>query len=215
MSEKWRGFQVIEEKKRKVRSDKKRDVKPTVNQQLHECIYRLSYITNNPVKDVGVHICLAGIESKKVIELLSNSFRRNYRMGQTVYFGELEHAGIQIQKEGIRKRLTLRFVQASYDQIADLAYALDVTPSSATAILLDAAVRNTEVVNEYLREYVEENLDKNRVRELKEVLQFINKNNPYDEEITLTMLVSYLFEDFMDSTRNISKVIGEWIDKYK
>ncbi|WP_307479648.1 hypothetical protein [Cytobacillus purgationiresistens] len=206
---------MIEEKKRKVRSDKKRDVKPTVNQQLHECIYRLSYITNNPVKDVGVHICLAGIESKKVIELLSNSFRRNYRMGQTVYFGELEHAGIQIQKEGIRKRLTLRFVQASYDQIADLAYALDVTPSSATAILLDAAVRNTEVVNEYLREYVEENLDKNRVRELKEVLQFINKNNPYDEEITLTMLVSYLFEDFMDSTRNISKVIGEWIDKYK
>lgn len=53
------------------------------------------------------------------------------------------------------------------------------------------------------------------MRELKEVLDFINKNIPYDEEISLSILVGYLFEDLMDSTRNITKVIGDWIDKYR
>ncbi|MDQ0186711.1 MULTISPECIES: hypothetical protein [Cytobacillus] len=53
------------------------------------------------------------------------------------------------------------------------------------------------------------------MRELKEVLDYINKNNPYDEEITLSSLVRYLFEDLMDGTRNITKVIGNWLDKYK
>ncbi|MCM3176307.1 hypothetical protein [Cytobacillus horneckiae] len=56
---------MIEEKKRKTRSDKKKDIKPTINIKLHECINRLSYITNTPVKDVGVHICMAELESKK------------------------------------------------------------------------------------------------------------------------------------------------------
>ncbi|NRG45508.1 hypothetical protein HRF87_12115 [Bacillus sp. CRN 9] len=207
---------MIEEKKRKTRSDKKKDIKPTINIKLHECINRLSYITNKPVKGVGVHICMAGLESKKVIELLSNNFRRNYKMKSTVYFGDLNKPGLKIKKgESVKRRITLRFVQPSFDQIAELAFALDVTPSSATAILLDAAVRNTDVVNNYLKEYVEETLDNNRMRELKEVLDFINRNNPYDEEFTLSRLVNYLFEDMMDSTRNISKVIGNWIDKYK
>ncbi|ASV70253.1 hypothetical protein CKF48_23540 (plasmid) [Cytobacillus kochii] len=66
-----------------------------------------------------------------------------------------------------------------------------------------------------MKEYVEETLDNNRMRELKEVLDYINKNNPYDEEITLSSLVRYLFEDLMDGTRNITKVIGNWLDKYK
>lgn len=203
-------------RKRKVRSDKKKELKPTINYRLHDCVYRLSYITNTPVKDVGVEICKSGLSSRKVIELLSKKFRRNYKFKQTVYIGDLERESNRVKTlEGLKKRITLRFDQNDSEQICELAYALDVTPTTAAAILLDAAVKNTDIVNVYLKQYVEETLDEARMRELKEVLKFINKNNPYDEEISLTMLISYLFDEFMDSTMNFKKVITNWLDKYK
>lgn len=207
---------MTQEKKRKVRKDKKRDVKPTINYKLHDCIHRLHYITNKPIKEVGEEICIAGLRSKKVIEYLSEKFRRSYKMNQTVYIGDIQRSSNRSRKkEEATRRISLRFIQPIKDEIDDLAYALDVTPSSATAMLLEAAVRNSDIVNEYLKSYVEETLDEGRMRELKEVLKFINKNNPYDEEVTLTMIISYLFDEFMDNTRNITKVIGNWLDKYK
>ncbi|WP_245579618.1 hypothetical protein [Alteribacter aurantiacus] len=87
-----------EEKTRKVRSDKKRDVKPTIPFQLRECIYRLSYITNRPVKDVAEAICLYGLASKKVMEHLSKNFRRDFMGESTLYVGDLENLSLQGQK---------------------------------------------------------------------------------------------------------------------
>lgn len=207
---------MLKEKKRKVRSDKKHDIKPTINKKLHDCIHRLNYITYIPIKDIGVEICEKGLGSRNVIELLSKRFRRNYQMEQTLFIGDPNIPKRRRNKEeGGSERITLRFSQTTADQIAELAFALDVTPSSATAILLDAAVRNTNIVNEILKKYVEETLDENRLKELNKVLEFINKNNPYDEEITLSALLSYLFEELMDNTRNIKKVIGDWLERYK
>ncbi|MCJ7992628.1 hypothetical protein MUB15_31250, partial [Priestia sp. OVS21] len=68
----------VEEKQRKVRCDKKRDVKPTIPIHLKECIYRLSYITNTPVKDVTESICISGLKSPKVMDYLSHYFRRGF-----------------------------------------------------------------------------------------------------------------------------------------
>ncbi|HGE5798668.1 hypothetical protein [Bacillus thuringiensis] len=65
------------EQERKVRKDKKVDIKPTISVDLKECIYRLSYITNKPVKDVALHICDYALHSKEIMEILSESFRRN------------------------------------------------------------------------------------------------------------------------------------------
>ncbi|MDA6082696.1 hypothetical protein OSJ97_24410, partial [Escherichia coli] len=68
-----RGTGVVA-KDRKTRSDKKRDVKPTISIDLKNCIYRLSYITNTPVKDVIETICEKGLQSRKVMEYLSEYF---------------------------------------------------------------------------------------------------------------------------------------------
>ncbi|MCM3068585.1 hypothetical protein M3568_19950 [Priestia flexa] len=79
----------VEEKKRKIRSDKKRDVKPSLPIDLKECVYRLSYITNTPVKNVIESICISGLASSKVMDYLSNYFRRGFSFGSTVYMGDM------------------------------------------------------------------------------------------------------------------------------
>ena len=73
----------METKKRKVRSDKKRDVKPTISSNLKHCIYRLSYITSTPVKDVAETLCEKGLRSRKVMDYLSTYFRRDLKFANT------------------------------------------------------------------------------------------------------------------------------------
>ena len=76
----------VEKKNRKTRSDKKRDLKPIVSLELYESMARLAYITCLPMKDIGEKICRAGLNSEKVISLLSAQFRRDYLMNETTLY---------------------------------------------------------------------------------------------------------------------------------
>ena len=184
------------EKIRKVRSDKKRDVKPTVPLALKESVDRLCYITNRPIKDIAEEICVCGLNSRKVIELLSSNFRRNYTFRNTVMMGDLNRVSLQKERiKGIKERITIRFTQDVYERINSLSYSLDVTPSRATALLLDGTFRNGEFISQFLEKHIVQELDVNRQRELKAILKFINKNNPYDKEVTLSALVAYYFDE--------------------
>lgn len=207
---------MLKEKGRRTRSDKKRDIKPTLNIQLKECIYRLSYITNTPVKDVAEEICIAGLGSRKVIEHLSQNFRRPIRLKNTLYMGDPERLSLQKRAAaGPSERITIRFEQSTYENINALAYALDVTPSRATAILLDASVRNSNFINEYARDYLKQHLDEGRMKELKAVLKFINTNNPYEEEISWVGLLSFLFDEIKIGASQISESVQGWLEKWK
>ncbi|KEK21739.1 hypothetical protein BAGA_26190 [Bacillus gaemokensis] len=204
------------EKKRKIRSDKKKDIKPTISSDLREVICRLSYITTTPIKDVGEFICEFGLASKDVIDALANHFRRDLIVDSTCYVGNLERTSLQREKvESPSNRITIRFKQETYERITALAYALDVTPSKATALLLDVSLKNSNVINRYVKTHLQATLDNNRLKELKKIIKFINKNNPYDEEFSWAEIMAYLFDEIKDSTKSMKKTLTEWIDKYK
>ncbi|MCM3169477.1 hypothetical protein [Peribacillus frigoritolerans] len=208
--------EVAESKNRKTRSDKKRDIKPTISTNLKDCIYRLSYITNTPVKVVVEVLCEKGLKSRKVIDYLSNYFRRDFKFLNTVYMGDLERESLQRKyQSGKNERISTRFKQETYEEISLLSQALDVTPSKATSLLLDASIRNTNLLNAFVKTYLHDHIDETRMKELKQVLKYINKNNPYKEEISWFTLLSMIFEDVKDSTTNIKEVIHSWIDKYR
>ncbi|MGN7183209.1 hypothetical protein ACTHRJ_20485, partial [Cytobacillus kochii] len=84
-----------EKKKRQTRSDKKKDIKPTISIDLKNCIYQLSYVTNQPVKDIVEILCEKGLQSRKVMEYLSQYFRRDYQFFNTTFFGQLERESLQ------------------------------------------------------------------------------------------------------------------------
>ncbi|MCY9311710.1 hypothetical protein MOF23_22520 [Bacillus inaquosorum] len=203
-------------KNRKTRSDKKKDVKPTVSVNLKRCIERLSFITGIPIKDVVEIICEKGLRSKSVIDHLSEHFRRDFQYRNTLYLGDLEKESLQRKRQsGRTERITTRFTQLTYENICTLAYALDVTPTKATGILLDASVRNTNILNAFVKSYLHTQLDQNRMKELKQILKFINQNNPYQEEISWFALVSKIFDDIKASTHNVKIAINHWMDKQK
>ncbi|WP_237712869.1 hypothetical protein [Bacillus methanolicus] len=79
---------------------------------------------------------------------------------------------------------------------------------------MDASIRNSDFINEYVRDYLKQHLDDGRMRELKKVMKFINTNNPYEEEISWSALLSFLFDELKIGASNISESIQDWLDKW-
>ncbi|MYL22032.1 hypothetical protein GLW04_19340 [Halobacillus litoralis] len=210
------GVEVRERKKRKTRSDKKREIKPTVNTELKNCVYRLSFVTDTPVKDVIEILCMKGLNNRIVIEHLSQYFRRDYQFKSTFYIGSLENESLQSKiQPGKSERITTRFSQEDYERIYLLSIALDVTPSKATALLLDASIRNSNLLNSFVKTYLHTQLDKQQMKDLKHVLKYINKNNPYNEEVSWFTLVSMIVDDLKENTSNVKQRISKWIERNK
>lgn len=199
-------------RQRKVRSDKKVDCKPTVPVELKECIYRISYVTNTPVKDIAEIICVSGLKSKKVIGLLSDYLRRDLQIGNTFYIGDLDRESLQKMKNTKTERITTRFNQNDFESIRALAYSLDVTPTRAAAILLDKTIHHTNIVNRLAKEYVSGHLNESKMKELKKIIYYINRNGSSSEKISWVNLLSYFYDELKDGSVSMSKTISNWIE---
>ena len=77
--------------RRKVRSDKKVDVKPTLNIELKDAVYRLSYVTRQPVKNVGEELCVLAFHTNEIIIRLVPYFQRDIKIGKTLYMGRADN----------------------------------------------------------------------------------------------------------------------------
>lgn len=202
-------------KTRKVRSDKKKEIKPSITQEFKECLYRLSYITNTPVKDIGEKICISGIQSRNVLEFLSQSFRRSVHIGSTLYIGDLERPSQQKKSSTKKEKITIKFHSKTYDAICILAYALDVTPSRATALLLHATIYQSDYADNFVQAHMTEQLDTRRLKELKKVLQYINESSDQGESVSWTAFLSLLYEEFITDEITLSESVYKFLEKWR
>lgn len=198
--------------KRKTRSDKKRDIKPTVTRELRDCIFRLSFITDTPVKDVIEEILISGSGRKKVMSYLSRYFLRDVRMANTLYMGNPNSVPVSKRMlDGKGERISTRVTESMHDSLSALAYAMGCSVSRACALLIDATVRDTDFVNEFAKEYIERNVDKSRMEELKKVLMYINAGNPFDERISWAGLLNHLIEEVQVHAEKVQDTVTSFL----
>lgn len=201
-----------ENKLRKVRMDKKRDIKPTVSKDLKNCIYSLSFITDTPVKDVIEEILKSGVRRKKVISYLSQYFLRDIEVEGTIYFGDIDRVPVSKRSlYGRGERVSTRVTQRMHDTLSAFSYIMGCSISRATALIVDATVRDTEFVNDFCKTYIEENVDEERMRELKRVLKYINAGNPFDERISWAALLNHIMEDVTHQTDRVQKAVSNFM----
>lgn len=207
---------MIKERVRKVRSDKKKEVKPSLSTELKEAIYRISYITQTPVKDIAVLLCDKGFVSPDVMSYLSPQFRRTVRLKNTMYMGDLERPSLRTRSlPGKTEKITIKFEQSSYENICMLAYALDVTPTRATALLLHTSLHHSDILNKYIQEHLKGHLSVPRMKELRKVLLYLNANNTHDAEVSWITFLSYLYDDVKNGDLTVSESIQEFLSRWR
>ncbi|KGA83793.1 hypothetical protein KQ41_07095 [Lysinibacillus fusiformis] len=161
--------------KRKKRKDAKVDYKPTVPIPLKTSIERLSVITGIVVKDVADHLVVSALNSVEVISYISKCFQRDLRFNNTLFFGNTENPTVtKRHPPGTTDRVSLRVSQNTDHLIGSIAYALRCTPHTACAALLEQAMLNYDIVNDFIRNYLVNGLDEDRLNELQKVMNYIN-----------------------------------------
>lgn len=200
-------------RERKVRSDKKRDVKPHISIELKDAIYRLSYITETPVKDICDELCIFALNQNYIIEELSKHFLRKIRINNTIYFGDLNNPRIYKKMMGQKtERISLRLKSEMYEVIYTLSYALDCSVSRVTAILLEKSMHDINFINDYINEHLI-SIDDKRKKELQKILDYINDN--LDEEITLASLLSFIVDEFKEPLKTTKDAVNDFIKHWK
>ncbi|MFB9759450.1 hypothetical protein [Ectobacillus funiculus] len=203
------------ERVRKVRSDKKREVKPTITMSLYECIDRLSYMTTNPIKDVAEEICVLGLQSEKTIDLLAGYFRRDYWIQERKLIrGDVSRAPYTFKDgDSQKRRISIRFSQSIHDKLSELAYALDMTVSSTTALLLKTAIYESTIFVDYVLKHLDDETTEARMNQLQYIVDFINESNK-EEPIDIRMLVSYILDKASTKTRDFKRTFVQFIEQY-
>lgn len=175
-------FRIKNKRKRKVRTDKKREVRPTISIKLKEQIERLGFILDMPIKDLGVTLFDEGIRNKDVIELLSVYLTEEacLEVDGTLYYGHTEYE-IPTHFEGeSTDRISLRFPQRNYSDVQLLSRLMDVTPSRAVAVMIDSAIRHIDIIELLLQNHNKRmSLGEEVEKELKNLVRYINRDNPY------------------------------------
>lgn len=204
---------MFKKKGRATRSDKKRDVKPFVTVELKDAIYRLSYITETPVKDVCEELCIFSLNQNYIIEEFSQYFVRKIRIKNTIYFGDLDNPRIHTKKLGGRtERISLRLKPETYEFIYTLSYALNCSVSRVVAILLEKGMHDITFINDYINTHLS-SIDEKRKKELQKILDYIN--NDSDEEITIGSLLSYIVDEFKEPMKTTKEAVSDFIKHWK
>lgn len=199
------------ERSRKVRNDKKRDVKPTVPTSLKLTVARLSFITSTPIKDICEYLCMEGFSKRSVIECIAKEFRRDVRIHNTLYLGNAETKRSPKSSEE-KDRIAIRFHSDMHDKLSVLAYALASTVSYACAVLLEAALNDADLINDFAEEYMNENLDEERMEELRRILQHIQTDSPNKSvEFSWAALLSYMVDEVKETTTKVQNTVSEFV----
>lgn len=198
------------EEGRKVRSDKKRDVKPFINLELKDAIYRLSYITKTPVKDVCEQLCLNAVDNEVIINDISHYFRRKVYIDSTFYMGHIDNPRIYYKNQSIQtERISLRITNDLYEFIHSLSYALDCSLARATAILLEKGMQDIAFINRYINTYLTKTMDERSKKELQKILDYINGET--EEGYSIASLLSYIVDEFKKPMQTTKEAINEFV----
>jgi len=179
---------------RKPRTDRKIDVKPLLPNLTKMAIYRLSFITQMPVKSLAEYLIMTGLQNKEVIDRLAASFQRDIRINNTYYNGDLNNPSIKIRTEpGTHDTISVRVNMKTNEVLMVLAYSLGCSKSRVCAVLIEYSMDNYTIVNDLIRGYLERGLDNERMEELKQLISYINKVDP--NNITWAQLLSHIIEE--------------------
>lgn len=197
-------------KTRLTRSDKKRDVKPTIPLDLKDVLYRLSNITFTPVKDVCQEMTMLVLHDRKTIERLSKYFKRDLIMGNTMFVGNVENATMEKRPKIRGERVTIRFTQKEFESLALLSFALDCTTSRTVAILLDLSMQHIKFVNAYIKQYLTKELTDTQMNELQAILRYVSKEG--ESHHSWASLIEYVIAEVGSPVSRIREAVTEFLD---
>lgn len=156
---------------RKVRSDKKRDVKPTVSMYIRNNICELSSIIGISAGDAGLSLISKGFHSDDVMRQFQPLMISNFDIDNRIYVGNRENGPVKINYRGSVAKVSIKFPADIYQDLRRLAYSIGLPPTTTAALMLKKAMFCMPFMDEQKRLYL---YHCNHEAQRKELIRFID-----------------------------------------
>ena len=200
--------------KRATRSDKKRDVKLTVHTEFKEAIYRLAFITDVSIMDTVEAMLKYAIRSKRILDDISPAFVRDIKVDNILYVGHLDAEKYSDTPRANPNyvRVKTRLNRTDYHVLATLAYAMDVKPARACAILINEAFHSNYFLDNYIKRYIQRNISDHKFLELKKIIEYAERNDNYN--LNWGSLLSYIVREVSEPLATAKKKLDSLVINY-
>jgi hypothetical protein len=85
-----------------------------------------------------------------------------------------------------------------YEKIDTLSHSLDLTPSSTTAVLLEASIKDIIIIDKLVKPHTS-TMDDSKKKTLKDVIKYVRRDNPYTQSVGFMDVVRFFIEWLKDN----------------
>lgn len=167
---------------RKVRSDKKREVKPTLANNLKENLCHYSYVTNQPIKDACLFLIEKGLRNDSILREFQKIMIGDFQTENKLYIGNRKGGfPVKLKWSSKNERVTIKIPQLVYSELNRLSFAVGLSVSATSALMLKAVISSWSFKDEHLMFYMNR-LDTKRYLMLERFLIDMLEINPINEK---------------------------------
>ena len=160
---------------------------------------------------VAESLFVHSIQNREIINTISTHFQREVRISNTLYRGSLSNESVNKRKKSSEcERIHFRVTRQAYEILAVFAYALGCSYARAGAVLLEECIHDADFISKYVEKYLEENLSSSRMKELREFMRYVNREE--DGEVhSWAALLSYITDEVKKPFKEAKEVVEDFI----
>ena len=189
----------------------KHDVKPFIEVEMKDLIYKLSFITGYSVNSICEDLCTHAIKMG-VGKELSVHFRREIKLDGVV-FPSLKNPKKFERNTNNIERISLKLSSFIYEYANSLSFAIGSSISKVVAYFLERSMMDYDFLDHYTTNFLSEKMDDNRKDIMKKIISDVNKDYlPEDpKEHSITSLLIYIIDEYKQPSQSVEESLKNFI----
>ena len=189
----------------------KHDVKPFIEVEMKDLIYKLSFITGFSVNNICEDLCTHAIKTG-VGKELSSHFKREIKLDGVVYPSLKEPKKFAKNTNKI-ERMSLKLSSFVYEYANTLSFAMGGSISKVVAYFLERSVNDYDFLDQYTTEFLSKKMDENRKNIMKKIIYDVNNDYLPDDskEHSIISLLIYIIDEYKQPTESVEEALKNFI----
>ena len=192
---------------------RKIEVKPFIDTEMKEIIYKLKFITKRSVNNICESLCTDVIHNNVVAELKKH-FRRNVQINNISFEASNNPVPLEKPSKSKTERISLQLDERIFEVAYMLAFAIGCSVAKAVALLLKKSMDDKKIIAKYVDDFISEKLNRDEHKQLLTIADVISEdileeNWQVSHEQITTALVFYVFRVVKDSEESVENALLE------
>lgn len=185
---------------------KKREVKPFIDVEKKDTIYKLSFVTGISVMSICEDLCNHAFK-KGIGNELSRYFIRDIQIDGHLFKGK-EHAPKFEPKSKRLERVSMSLDKDSHSYAYDISCAMGCSVARVVAYSIEKSMNDFEYMDHYVEQFLVNKLDEERSSHILTVMKDLNQWN-LEEEYSLTSLLFHIADNYRRFEDGIDGVLKD------